>query len=162
MLPTAPDLIDSLTGALHNRWVPLRIAAVECLAALGGPRVPPQLARLLGDADDGVRAAALAAHVAGCAPDALDKGCQALRADRSRWVRETAAEVLAKRGDRRAAAALRAALGDPDQLVRSTAMEALFVLEGADATGDLRTAGATDPSVANRETADQLVRHLTG
>ncbi|MGW1061843.1 HEAT repeat domain-containing protein [Micromonospora rubida] len=109
LLGHRPGLIDAAAAALASGTPILRSHAV---AALGG-----------------IRAAAVAALVRLRVPDALDTACCLLRDNPDDAVREHAAWALAELADRAAAGALRAALDDPSEFVRTAAAGSLAVLD---------------------------------
>jgi HEAT repeat protein len=148
-----PEAVPVLTDALEDRNAEVRAAAVRSLGRLGDPtvaqtlveslvaqRVPrgmtgsallqmgrdavPELRRIAGHEDPGVRAVAVT--VLGLVGDSGDEGV-AVKAigDPSPEVRAAAARALGRIGAMQADAALEAALDDPEHFVRAEAAEAL-------------------------------------
>jgi HEAT repeat protein len=167
-----PEAVPVLTDALADRNEEVRAAAMRSLGRLGDPtvaqtlaeslvaqRVPrgiagsallqmgrdavPELRRIAGHEDPGVRAVAVT--VLGLVGDSGDEDV-AVKAigDPSPEVRAAAAKALGRIGAMEADAALESALDDPEHFVRAKAAEALGAIDAIDALPRLLEIARTD------------------
>ena len=178
---------DALTSALRDSDVEVRAAAAEALGQIGDPRAMGALAPALVDAADSVRARANASlrlldphwEKSEAVRAAIPNFQNALK-NKDYWVRQAAADVLAKvrrlhtaaapttqpdlaqpAGQRRQLALemFLATLQDFDRELRVAAAEALGRLGEKAATPAL-TAGLQDPDLAVRAAVQQALRAL--
>ncbi|MFE1438737.1 fumarate reductase/succinate dehydrogenase flavoprotein subunit [Streptomyces sp. NPDC058739] len=141
------DAADAVSEAAGDPAREVRIAAARGFAAMlpegGRPDVPPALARLTGDPDAFVRAAALESLGVLGVPEALLAAVTGVVADPAWRVRAGAATALGGAEPGRAVPALAGLLGDREADVRKAAVLALLRHR---AQADARTAlaGAVD------------------
>jgi HEAT repeat protein len=137
--PEALDAIDRLAQADPAGQV--RIAALEALGRIGGPRAAALLAPFTQDADLDIARAALEALGAIDQPGALPALQAALRADEPAR-RIAALRALAQRGGAAAVEPLLRAAADDDAQVAQVAIEALAQVGGEEAVAALSALAA--------------------
>jgi hypothetical protein len=114
--------------ASDHKDTEIRMRALELLGALKSPHARDTLRRLVTDDDhEFVRRPALGALVETIGAEAIPDLLMAIEDDAA-WVREDAATLLGRVGDRRALRALQRATRDPDADARDAARQALDAL----------------------------------
>jgi HEAT repeat protein len=157
--------VDALLGAVHDRDLRVRTAAVEALGALGpraaaaASRVLPTLVELARAPAPGLRLAAIEAlRKVGAPPSVLLPVVRPAVADSAVAVRLAAVDVLGALGPAAVAAVpeLVRGLRDRDPAVRATAAVALGLVGPERAEGPLRAALADPDAAVRREAAHAL------
>ncbi len=167
----ADDAIEALAAAVMPGFVALvrhpdvdvRTRAVEFLARRAEPAAQAALVDALGDPDEGVRRAALAAIGPVRNAQTIDAVARLVQKSPSWPLRVRAAEALGRLGAGGSPSPTvvetlsRAAKGDAYALVREGALRALVPIDRARATPLLKDLAATDPEPRVRDAASELL-----